>query len=313
MEELKKMNNEKILTILTNHRQVNNRELPRVLTLRSIVSLIEHSLSPNENINRKEIEDYLNQLQLQGDVLKTKGKKYCVAPPTLLAEDENNCDILYFRGDRAYLQLVHQVLETRQIIPTPEINSRGKSFTEIREKLNSCGIRILTYQDTLYELPIPQKPKLYTLEKLDNSLQGEIKIYIPSRQKHLYKPQEERWKITVIDRLTNHSLVKSIKVKDYQYYWYEDNQFYQLSDKEQAPLTMFWLDKQAKCILQISLDEIKEGFQLNLQKVFIPYSYYKVVYGLSKPADNSKYIRIFDHIYRSLIEQIFKRLGCNFV
>ncbi|WP_017294953.1 hypothetical protein [Geminocystis herdmanii] len=307
------MNNEKILTILTNHRQLNNRELPRVLTLRSIVSLIEHSLPPNENINRGEIEDYLNQLQLQGEVLKAKGKKFCVAPPSVLVEDQNNCDILYFRGDRAYLKLVHQVLETREIIPTPEINSRGKNFTEIKEKLNSCGIRLLTYQDTLYELPIPQKPKLYTLEKLDNTLQGEIKIYNPSRQRHLYKYQEERWKITVIERLTNSNLIKLTQAKDYQYYWYEDNQFYHLTDKEQAPLTMFYLDKQANCPLQIPLDETKEGFQLNLQKVFIPYSYYKLVYGLSKPADNSKYIRIFDHIYRSLIEQIFKRLGCNFV
>lgn len=307
------MNKERILTILTNHRQLNNPELPRVLTLRSIASLIEHSLPPNENINRKEIEDYLNQLHIQGEVLKTKGKKYCVAPPTLLVEDQNNCDILYFRGDPAYLQLVHRVLETRQIIPTLEINSRGQSFTQIKEKLSSCGIRLLTYQDTLYELPIPQKPKLYTLEKLDNTLQGEIKIYKPLFQKHLFKPQEERWKITVIDRLTNDSLVKSIKAKDYQYYWYKDNQFYQLTDKEQAPLIMFWLDKQAKCPLQIPLDETKEGFQLNLQKVFIPYPYYKLVYGLSKPADKSKYIRIFDHIYRSLIEQIFKRLGCNFV
>ncbi|MGI0479373.1 hypothetical protein ACN4EE_01140 [Geminocystis sp. CENA526] len=65
--------------------------------------------------------------------------------------------------------------------------------------------------------------------------------------------------------------------------------------------------------LQISLDETKEGFQLYLQKVFIPYSYYKLVYGLSKPADKSQYIRMFDHIYRQLIEQVFMRLGCKLV
>jgi len=307
------MNKERILTILTNHRQPNNRELPRVLTLGAIASLIEHSLPPNENINRKEIEDYLNQLQIQGEVLKTKGKKYCVAPPTLLVEDQNNCDILYFRGDRAYLNLVHKVLETRQIIPTIEINSRGKSFTEIKEKLNSYGIRLLTYQDTLYELPIPQKPQLHTLDKLDNTLQGEIKIYNPSRQTHLYKPQEERWKITVIDRLMNNSLVKSINAKNDEYYWYENNQFYQLTGKKQASLIMFYLDKKAKCPLQIFLDETKEGFQLDLQKVFIPHPYYKLVYGLSKPADKNHRIRIFDNIYRSLIEQVFKRLGCYFV
>jgi hypothetical protein len=307
------MNNEKILTILTNHRQPNNRELPRVLTLRSIVSLIEHSLPPNEDINRKEIEDYLNQLQLQGEILQAKGKKYCVAPPTVLVEDKDNCNSLWFRGDRAYLKLVHQVLETRQIIPTLEINSRGKSFTQIKEKLNSCGVRLLTYQDTLYTLPIPQKPKIYTQEKLDKIFQGEIKIYKPLFQQHLFKPQEERWKITVIERLINGSLIKSVNAKDYQYYWYQDKQFYQLTDKEQAPLTMFYLDKQAKCPLQISLDETKEGFQLDLQRVFIPYAYYKLVYGLSKPADKTQYIRIFDHIYRQLIEQVFKRLGCYFV
>jgi hypothetical protein len=307
------MNQEKILTILTNHRQPNNRELPRVLTLRSIASLIEHSLPPNENINRKEIEDYLNQLQLQGEVLKAKGKKYCVAPPSVLVEDKDNFNSLWYRGDRAYLNLVHQVLETKQIIPTTEIDARGKSFTQIKEKLNSCGIRLLTYQDTLYELLIPHKPKLYTLDKCDPNIENEIKVYKPLRQRDQFKSQEERWKISAIGRLTNGSLIKSIKAKDYQYYWYEDNQFYQLTDKEQAPLTMFWLDKQAECPLQISLDETKEGFQLDLQKVFIPYAYYKLVYGLSKPADKSQYIRIFDNIYRSLIKQVFKQLGCNFV
>ncbi|UIE36691.1 hypothetical protein [Leptodesmis sichuanensis] len=84
------MDKERIIKILSNHRQPHYPEHPKALTVRSIVSLIEHSFSPNHIVDSDQVQECLQELQAQGEVLAGRGNQFCMAPPAILVEDETN-------------------------------------------------------------------------------------------------------------------------------------------------------------------------------------------------------------------------------
>jgi len=83
---------EKITRLLSNHRNPNNPVTPLSLTKHQILSLLGSSLSPNESQNNltTEVQVTLNELQAEGEVLAGKRNHYCVAPPTVIAKNQED-------------------------------------------------------------------------------------------------------------------------------------------------------------------------------------------------------------------------------
>ena len=107
---------DKITLLLRNHRDLKNPALPMTLTKYQIVSLLRASVKPNHSQEQlqAEIQDALIELQARGEIYLGRRNRYCIAPPTLLALDQDNFTGLQFRGDCAYLSLAHQLLKTEQ-------------------------------------------------------------------------------------------------------------------------------------------------------------------------------------------------------
>ncbi len=304
------MNTERIIKILSNHRQPHSPEHPQALTVRSIVSLVEHSLSPDETVTSEEIRQYLQELQAQGEVLAGLGNRFCMAPPIVLAENKTNVTEVLFRGDRAYLRLAHKALETGQPITRIEIRPRrGYDFDRIQQCLNNYGIRLLKVTDSIDHLPEPGRPQLHLLVGVDwqdNPLQfGSIQAYLPSS---IWQRQSDRWQFINQTDLRSDSL---LKLSTGEYLWFDSDKFYELSP-DTATLAMFWLDQQAGLPLQVPWDEIPG--RLNLQGISLPTAYAQWLWRLSQPDQDQPRIRLFaPSPQRLIVCQALIRLGCSLV
>lgn len=306
------MHKERIIKILTNHRQPHCPGHPKALTVRSIVSLVEHSLPPNRTVTSEEIWQSLQELQAEGEVLAGRRNHFCIAPPTILAEDESNLVEVLFRGDRAYLELAHRTLKTGQTVVQTRLRPKIHEFHRIKELLANCGIRMLTVTDRVSHLPTPEKPRLNLLcgaEYEDPfqcwSTSGLIQAYLPQSQ---WQKQRERWKsITKADLVSNSLL----KLPTGEYLWFMENQFYELSP-DTASLAMFWLDQQVRLPLQISWDQVSG--RLNLQGIILPSSYAQWLWRLSEPDPDQPRIRLFDASKREdVCQALTRQLGCVLV
>lgn len=301
-----------LIKILTNHRQLHGPERPKALTAQSIIGLIEHSLSPNHIANSDLVRECLQELQAQGEILAGLGNQFCIAPPAILVEDETNFVGALFIGDRAYLKLAHQALETGQPIFKTQLHPKIHGFHRIQERLRNHGIRLLTIMDSVSHLPTPEKPKLHLLsgaEWHENPFQcwstsGLIQAYRP---KSKWNQQRERWQSITQMNLTSDSL---LKLSTGEYLWFAADQFYQLSP-DAASLAMFWLDKQAGLPLLVEWD--KEPGRLNLQGTILPSSYAQWLWRLSKPDPNQPRTRLFEPTQRAVVHQAFTRLYCLLV
>lgn len=306
------MDTERIIKILSNHRQLHRPEHPKALTVRSIASLIEHSLPPSDIVNSDQIRECLQELQAQGEVLSGIGNRFCMAPPTILVENESNLAGVLFRGDRAYLKLAHQALETGQPIVKTQLNPRIHGFHRIQERLRNHGIRLLTVTDSVKHLPLPEKPELHLLSGAEWhedpfqcwSTSGLIQAYLPKKQ---WQTQSDRWQFITQTNLTSDSL---LKLSTGEYLWFAADQFYQLSP-DAASLALFWLDKQKSLPLLVKWDE--EPGRLNLQGTILPSSYAQWLWRLSKPDPNQPRTRLFEPTQRAVVHQAFTRLNCFLV
>lgn len=306
------MDTERIIKILSNHRQPHCPEHSKALTVRSIVNLVEHSLPPNDIVNSDQIRECLQELQAQGEVLSGIGNRFCMAPPTILVENESNLAGVLFRGDRAYLKLAHQALETSQPIVKTQLNPRIHGFHRIQERLRNHGIRLLTVTDSVKHLPLPEKPELHLLSGAEWhedpfqcwSTSGLIQAYLPKKQ---WQTQSDRWQFITQTNLTSDSL---LKLSTGEYLWFAADQFYQLSP-DAASLALFWLDKQKSLPLLVKWDE--EPGRLNLQGTILPSSYAQWLWRLSKPDPNQPRTRLFEPTQRAVVHQAFTRLNCFLV
>lgn len=306
------MDKERIIKILTNHRQLHCPEHSKALTVRSIVSLIEHSFPPNHIVNSDQIRECLQELQAQGEVLAGIGNQFCMAPPAILVEDETNFVGVLFKGDRAYLKLAHQALETGQPIVRAQLHPKIYGFHRIKERLTNHGIRLLTVTDSVKHLPLPEKPGLHLLsgaEWHEDPFQcwltsGLIQAYLPKSQ---WQTQSDRWQHITQTDLTGDSL---LKLSTGEYLWFAADQFYELSP-DAASLVMFWLDQQAGLPLRVTWDEIPG--RLNLQGNVLPSSYVQWLWRLSKPDPNQPRTRLFEPAQRAIVRQALTQLGCSLV
>ena len=305
-----------IILLLSNHRHSAPRsesfrdrpELPITLSKTQIISLVGAGLSPNQpqdNITTI-IDKVLKELEAQGEINAGSRNRYCIAPPTVLAQAKNNLTGLLFRGDRAYLSLAHQVLNTKQKQTEIKLKSQINNFDVIKNKLSQVGITLLTVEQNIESLPLPELPTKailrspYALNPFENIVQQ----YIPQNNFH---PQSERWRVIIKSQLSNKSL---LQLATKEYLWFEDRKFYEL-EQDRAILTMFALDKETEHPLLIHWDE-SEG-KLHLKGVSLPSAYARWLWSLSEPVENHYRTRYIKPENQPLVKSAFERLGCLLV
>lgn len=296
-----------ILNLLSNHRQPRNSDYPLTITRQQILSLLQYAAPPNLTDWKTEIVRALDELQAQGEILLGTGKRYCIAPPTMLASSQENTSSLKFQGDRAYLPLIHEILKTNQPIEEVILHPTGHNFQRIQAELKSIGVRLLTVLDNLQGLPQPRNPMLLRSPLVDNPFvtYSTIEVYVPQFR----KSQSERWQsvFSHSSHLVSESL---LRLPTDEYLWMCNGKFYEL-EPETATLAMFFQDGKAECPLLISWDEIPG--RILLQGVVLPGTYAKWLWRLSDPDPDRYRTRLVHSSYRSQVKEAFARLGCQLV
>ncbi len=301
---------DQIISLLSNHRNSDRPQFPTTLSKTQIISLVGASLSPNrsqDNITTT-ITEVLKELEAQGEINAGSGNRYCIAPPTVLAPTKDNLTKLLFRGDRAYLPLAHQVLNTEQEPTKILIKNSINDFDVIKNKLSQVGITLLTVEQSIESLPLPELPtKAILRSPLSNNYNPFDNLVLQYFPQDNFHTQSQRWREIIRFQLTDKSLLQLVTK---EYLWFEDNKFYEL-EQDRAILTMFALDKKTQHPLLIHWDE-PEG-KLNLQGVSLPSNYARRFWWLSKPVENQYRTRYIKPINQPWVESAFERLGCLLV
>lgn len=306
--------NDKIILLLSNHRQPRDRTIPLPLTQHQIVSLISSSLPPNQPQDNLavEVQDALNELQAEGEVLAGTRNRYCMAPPMALAKNQDDLTGLLFRGDRAYLALAHQVLESQQNQENPLIlRPKIHRFHWIKDRLSQVGIRLLTASESIEHLPKPRKPLKselrlpwsddpFSIENWSNG--GYIQRYVPGDAS-----QKDRWRNPSRESIKNEDI---LRLPTGEYLWFEGEAFYEL-EPDVAILAMFYQDMQMGCPLKIYWD-VPPG-RLILQGVVLPSTYARWLWHLSEPDPEQYRTRNFQSKNWSLVKDVFEHLGAKLV
>jgi hypothetical protein len=304
-----------IINLLSNHRDPINQNRPNTLNRTQIIRLLRESISPDRQLLslQEEIFQALQELEAQGEILANKGNYYCIAPPTLLANSQEDVTGVKFRGDRAYLSLSHELLKTNQNRDEIKIRPKIRTFDRIQAKLDPIGIRLLTAEDLIHRLPSPQEPPKYLLRcptTLPDSSDGEFS----------YEPvpntlQEDRWQPVIVSQvstLADRSLLKLSKDRyhrDDRYFYWKSNELYDL-DRDVAILAMFDKDRETNSPLRVSW-HTSEG-KLDLRDIYLPSAYMRYLWQLSVETEQYR-VRFVPAVSRSLIEPVFQRLGCLLV
>jgi hypothetical protein len=305
-----------IINLLSNHRDPINQNRPNTLNRTQIIRLLRESISPDRQLLslQEEVFQALQELEAQGEILAIKGNYYCIAPPTLLANSQEDVTGVKFRGDRAYLSLSHELLKTNQNRDEVKIRPKIRTFDRIQARLDPIGIRSLTAEDLIHRLPSPQKPPKYVLRcptTLSDPSDGELFSYEPLP----HTPQENRWQPVIVSQvstLADLSLLKLTKDRKFWndlYFWWEGGQIYEL-ERDVAVLAMFALDREKDSPLIVSWDTSRG--RLYLQDIYLPVSYMTYLWQLSRETGQYQ-IRSVSAVSRTLIEPAFQRLGCLLV
>jgi hypothetical protein len=299
---------ERIILLLSNHRNEKSPKIPVTLSKTQIVSLIGSSLLPNDSPKNltEEIGKTLQELEAQGEINGGVRNRYCIAPPTVLAQAKDNLTGLLFKGDRAYLALAHQVLNTKQEPTEIKLRPQIKNFDVIKNKLSQVGISLLTIDQSLESLPIPELPNKAILRSLHarDPFENSVLQYVP---KNHFDTQSQRWQEIKRAQLSDEALLQLATV---EYLWFKNGEFYEL-EQDRAILTMFALDKEKQHLLQIPWDK-PEG-KLHLKGVSLPSAYARWLWSLSEPVKDSYRTRHIKPEHQFLVESAFERLGCLLV
>ncbi|MDX2242119.1 MAG: hypothetical protein NW224_15650 [Leptolyngbyaceae cyanobacterium bins.302] len=304
------MYTDRIIKLLSNHRQTHRVELLQPLTLRAISTLIQQSLPPQQADISVQLDADLRELQAQGEVLAGMGNRFCMAPPVVLAEDETNLTGILFRGDRAYLRLAHQALDTGQPFIKPVLRPRIHVFHQINERLRRVGIQLLTVASGVEHLPLPELPQPVRLQGCESPNPFEAATWTDSIRQYVPRvgmQQVERWVPIMQAALCDRTL---LKLPTGEWLWFEANQFYELTP-DTALLAMFQLDQGANVPIAIPWDEAPG--RLNLQGISLPSRYAQLLWHLSKPDPDMPRTRLFVPANRPTAREALLRLGCTLV
>jgi hypothetical protein len=301
---------EQIIKLLSNHRQQHRPELPQLLTSQAIATLVQQSLPPQKDDVSLQIDAEMRELQAQGEILAGIGKKFCMAPPMVLAESETDMAGLLFRGDRAYLRLAHQALETGQPSAKLLLNPKINGFQRIRSRLKEVGIRLLTVERSVEHLPTPALPQPSMLKGAERQNPFETVAWTDSILHYLPqqgKQQSDRWSQVMRTGLADRTL---LKLSTGELIWFEADKFYELTP-DVAVLAMFQLDRSAPLPIAIPWDEAPG--RLNLQGVNLPSNHAQLLWRLSEPEADAYRTRLFSPINRPIAREVLQHLGCVLV
>jgi hypothetical protein len=299
-----------ITALLSNHRQAQNPAQPMALTRQQILSLLHYVMPPDMRSTdwQTPASQALEELHAQGEILAGTGKRYCMAPPTVLALSKEEVTSLRFQGDRAYLPLVHQVLKTAQPEQDTLLRSKVREFDRLQMGLQPIGVRLLTVLDSLEGLPEPRIPIVLRSPLGENPFvtHAAIEQYVPQ----LHKNQAERWQSRSSNssrRLDSESL---LKLPTGEYFWLCDGKFYEL-ELEIAVLAMFAQDVKTGYPLRILWDEAQG--RICLQGIILPGTYARWLWRLSDPDPDRYRTRLIPPNHRPFIKSAFARLNCQLV
>lgn len=299
-----------IIQILSNHRHPQDGNRPQTLTRSQLTHLLKNCPDAlHQTFPTQHIHDSLTELNARGEILAGIGKRYCMAPPTVLASEETLVNGIRFQGDRAYLPLAHQMLETEQAYDEVLIRPKLHQWQSIQERLAHVGVRAMTFNQQINHLPRPHQPSQPELrspwpEDPFGSTQARQTIwhYVPQA----YVTQAERWQLIETKPATD----SLIRLHSGDYLWYDTQTFYEL-EPDTALLTAFWLDQDHKLPLKLPWDSSKG--RLDLKQTQLPSTYARQIWALSDPESDQYRTRYIAPVNRPLIVEILQQLGCQLV
>ncbi|WP_204139395.1 hypothetical protein [Halomicronema sp. CCY15110] len=307
-----------IISLLSQHRLPGAKHLPQAIAQHQVVRLLKDTLSPNQNNDllafAESVDIELHNLEAQGEILLGTGRRVCVAQPTLWVDAEEFITSLKLIGDRAYLSLIHQLLETGQDPGETLVRPRSHSLARIRDKLKGSGVSCLTIDQSLGNLPQPQVPSSWNLrgqEWLETPLSqpGEsckVYGYLPK-----WGSQRDRWQLIASQsHFLNLPRLNLLRVSGGVFLWAEQGQFFEITPDE-AYLAMFHLDLQAQEPLRICWDE--QSGLLDLRDTYLPKAFAQLIWRLSNPNSEHNRIRYVDAQNRPRVKAALERLGCVLV
>ncbi len=311
------MQNQDIIQLLSHHRAPGRPHLPQTLTRYQLLGLLRATVPPSVPANAlspAQLDQALHNLEAQGEVLLGVGKRVCMAQPAVYASDEESITGLQFLGDRAYLRLAHQALQTGQPVSQTLLRPKNKGFEWIQTQLGASSIGCHTPDQLVSQLPTPQLPATWQLREQHRSgnpfftYQGFESIlgYRPEPGK-----QRDRWQpIIGLDHLSSIVSLSLLKTPEGEFLWLQDGQFFQINP-DTAYLAMFELDQQAQQPLQIALDE--QPGRIDLQDTFLPKAYAQLIWRLSNSSPEHNRIRYVDPQNQPRVIAALERLGCVLV
>jgi hypothetical protein len=237
-----------------------------------------------------------------------------MAKPTVYVDSEEAVTGLHFLGDRAYLRLAHQTLQTGQPVSSTQLRPKSRQFEWIKTQLEASNIQCYTPDQLVSQLPNPQLPDNWQLTEQNRSgnpfftYQGFESIlgYRPKPGK-----QRDRWQpIIGLDHLSSIASLNLLKTPEGEFLWLQDGQFFEITP-DTAYLAMFELDQQAQQPLQIALDE--QPGRIDLQDTFLPKAYAQLIWRLSNPSPEHNRIRDVDAQNQPRVKAALERLGCVLV
>ena len=311
------MQSEDIIQLLSHHRLPGRPHLPQALTRYQLLGLLRATVPPSAPahvLSPSQLDQALHSLEAQGEVLLGVGKRVCMAQPTVYADSEDAVMGLQFLGDRAYLRLAHQALQTGQPVTQTLLRPKNKRFEWVQTQLGASNIQCHTPDQLVTQLPTPQLPAVWQLteqNRSDNpffSYQGceNILGYRPKPGK-----QRDHWQpIIGLDHLSSIAALNLLKTPEGEFLWLQDGKFFEVTP-DVAYLAMFELDRQTNQPLQIALDA--QPGCLDLRDTFLPKAYAQLTWRLSNPSSDHNRIRSVSPHNQPRVKAALERLGCVLV
>ncbi|NER79068.1 MAG: hypothetical protein F6K42_05710 [Leptolyngbya sp. SIO1D8] len=299
-----------IIQILSNHRHPHHSNLPQTLTKLQLTHLLKtYPATPNQQFPTGQLQDALNELIARGEILSGLGKRYCMTPPSVFTNEEKTTNNVRFQGDRAYLSLAHQILETNQDHHEVLIRPKTRRLESIRDLLAHVGVRVVTFSQLVNHLPKPHKLSKHELRSRwsDNPFASkQTKQTIWRYTPQIYATQAKRWQLIETQPAVN----SLIRLHSGDYLWYDTQTFYEL-EPDTALLTTFWLDQEQNLPLKLSWDSSK-GL-LHLTQTLLPSAYARQIWALSEPSPDHYRTRYVPPVNCPLVIEALQQVGCQLV
>ncbi len=311
------MLSKQIIQLLSHHRAPGRPRLPQSFARLQLLRLLRDSqppLSPDTEISPTNLDRELQNLEAQGEVLLGLGKQVCMAQPMVLTDSEEKLAGLQFFGDRAYLRLAHQSLETGQPVDKTQLMPKKQNFSWIQAQLQKASIACLTVDCAVNQLPatcLPSPWRLQGQECLENPFftnrgDGSLWGYQPSET-----TQRDRWQPINGFHLGGLRSLNLLRTPAGEFLWMENGQFFELAP-DTACLAMFELDRQAQQPLRIAWDE--QPGRLDLRGIVLPRAYAQAIWRLSQSDPDHNRIRLVVAAKdRPRVKAVLERLGCKLV